>query len=484
MKKLIDILNNVDTVSVNGNQDISVVSMTSDSRKVQQGSLFFAMHGVSVDGHKFIDKAIENGAAAVVYSDEIVFSSSSVCYIKTSDVAEAYALASSNWFDCPSSKLIMVGVTGTNGKTTTATLLYKLFNLCGYKSGLLSTVKYIAGDKEIPATHTTPDAFVLNELLSEMLSASCKYCFMEISSHALVQKRVFGIDFKLAIFSNITHDHLDYHKTFDAYIKAKKTLFDNLSVGSIALYNADDVNGSVMVQNTKAKKYSYALQKPSDFKTKIFENRVEGLELQINGVDAWFRLPGRFNAYNLTAVYASAVLLGIDKMVALQNLSNIESVDGRFNVVRSNREVTAVVDYAHTPDALKNVLETICDLNQGRGRIICVAGAGGDRDKTKRPEMGKIMAHFSDLVIITSDNSRSEDPNQIISEIKGGIEISKQKNVLCIVDRKEAIKTACALAVANDIILIAGKGHETYQEVHGVRTHFDDKEIVAEFLNN
>ena len=483
MKKLSKILQDTGLKFIQGSDDVAISGMTADSRQVKSGYIFFAIMGATVDGHKYINKAIENGAIAIVCSNKNVKVNSKITVFYTKDAHEAYAMASSNFFNRPSDKIKVVGVTGTNGKTTIASLLFNLFNSYGEKSGLLSTVKYVIADKELSATHTTPDAFKLQELLFEMCESSCKYCFMEVSSHALIQKRIHGIKFFGAVFSNITHDHLDYHGTFSEYIKAKKSFFDYLNIDAFALYNIDDTNGKIMVQNTKAKKSSYGLLKPADFKSKIIESHFSGLALLIDGIEAWFKLPGRFNAYNITAVYATAILCGLEKIKSLQELSKLSHVDGRFNILSSSNSVTGIIDYAHTPDALKNVLETIVDLNQHKGQVICVAGAGGDRDKAKRPLMGKIMAHFSDLVIITSDNPRTEDPDQIIEEIKKGIDLSKQKKVLCIRNREEAIKTACLMAKPEDIILLAGKGHESYQEINGEKNHFDDKEILMKYLN-
>lgn len=481
--KLSKILKDIDLVHLKGPVDCHVKGMSSDSRTIEKGFVFFALEGTQVDGHQFIRRAIDAGAVAVVCSKKDIDVPDTVSLYYSENTHKAYALAAANYYGRPSEKLMVIGVTGTNGKTTTVTLLANLFNACSRKSGLLSTVRYKVADKEFPASHTTPDAMRLNELIALMVENECEYCFMEVSSHAIVQERVAGIQFAGVVFSNITQDHLDYHKTFKDYIRAKQMLFDGLNKSAFALYNADDANGHVMVQNTKAKKYSYALKKPAHFKSKIIENHINGLALNIDGFEVWFRLPGRFNAYNLTAVYATAVLCGLEKEKILQELSKLDHIDGRFNLVPSNRKVTGIVDYAHTPDALKNVLETIVDLNNGKGRIICVAGAGGDRDPLKRPQMGKIMAHFADLVIITSDNPRSENPWKIIDEIKSGIDLAKQKKVLSIENREEAIKTACMMAKDNDIILLAGKGHETYQEINGVKNHFDDREMLYKYLN-
>ncbi|PLW94418.1 MAG: UDP-N-acetylmuramoyl-L-alanyl-D-glutamate--2,6-diaminopimelate ligase [Marinilabiliales bacterium] len=483
MMLLSTILKDIKTEHLNGPVDLEIAGMSADSRQISEGFLFLALSGTQVDGHQFIDKAVDAGAVAIVCSRKDIKVPEHVTVFYTENAHQAYALASSNFYGRPANNLKVIGITGTNGKTTTVTLLANLFNACGIKSGLLSTVRYQIAGEEFPASHTTPDALHLNELLALMVEKECEYCFMEVSSHALIQERVAGIDFAGAVFSNITQDHLDYHGTFQDYINAKQILFNNLSRSAFALYNADDKNGHIIVQNTHAKKFTYALKKPADFKSRIIENHVGGLALNVDGIETWFRLPGRFNAYNLTAVYACAVLLGMEKDKVLRELSKLDHIDGRFNLISSNRNVTGIVDYAHTPDALKNVLETVVDLNNGNGRIICVAGAGGDRDPSKRPQMGKIMAHFADLVIITSDNPRSENPQTIIDEVKEGIDITRQKKVLSIESREEAIRTACMMAQDNDIILLAGKGHETYQEINGVRNHFDDREMLYKYLN-
>ncbi|MBN2728677.1 MAG: UDP-N-acetylmuramoyl-L-alanyl-D-glutamate--2,6-diaminopimelate ligase [Bacteroidales bacterium] len=483
MMRLSDILMDIDLELLQGSEEKNIAGMSSDSRRIEKDFVFFALSGTKVDGHDFIEKAIEKGASAIVCERKDIQVPGHITLYYSENVHAAYAFAASNYYGRPSQNMKVVGVTGTNGKTTTVTLLANLFNACGIKSGLLSTVRYKIAEEEFPATHTTPDAIVLNEMLAKMRDYSCEYCFMEVSSHAIVQERINGIQFHGAVFSNITHDHLDYHGTFQEYIRAKQGLFDQLNKSAFALYNNDDVNGHVMVQHTRAKKYSYALKKPADFKSKIIENHISGLALNVDGVETWFMLPGRFNAYNLTAVYATAVLCGLEKNQVLQELSKLDHIDGRFNLISSSTSVSGIVDYAHTPDALKNVLETIVDINQGEGRIICVAGAGGDRDPAKRPLMGKIMAHFSDLLIITSDNPRSENPNAIIEDVRSGIDVIGQKKVLCIENREEAIKTACMMAKEKDIILLAGKGHETYQEINGVRNHFDDREMLYKYLN-
>lgn len=482
MMKLHEILNRTDARVVHGSDNIEVAGMTSSSRDVKTGFVFFALKGVKTDGHNFIPDAIKAGAAAIVCTETPKEIPDNISVVVTQNNNETYAQAAANWFGNPSLQLHLVGVTGTNGKTTTATLLFELFNKSGIKSGLISTIRYIVPGKEYPATHTTPDALVLNRMLREMADADCEYCFMEVSSHSVVQGRIHGLQFKGGIFTNLTHDHLDYHGTFAEYLRAKQLFFDHLPASAFALYNDDDANGKVMVQHSKAKCYSYALNRPADFKTKIIHNAITGLGLSINGTEAWFKLVGRFNAYNLTAIFGTAILCGMQKEDVLVTLSSLDEVDGRFNVIRSESGITGVVDYAHTPDALKNVLSTIEEVNEGNGDIITVAGAGGDRDKTKRPLMGQMMARYSQKVIITSDNPRTEDPETIINEVKNGIDASEMKKVICITDRREAIKTACMLAKKGDIILVAGKGHETYQEINGVRNHFNDAEQLNEFL--
>lgn len=462
------------------NQCISLI--TFDSREASAGALFFALEGTVVDGHNYINAATESGCRAVVCTKLPAELNSEVCYILVADGQKALASAAAQFYCNPSSKLKLVGVTGTNGKTTVATLLYRLFQKLGYKVGLISTVSYFIDTKEIKSTHTTPDVIRLNAMIAEMVAEGCEYCFMEVSSHSVVQKRIEGIDFDGAVFTNLSHDHLDYHKTFSEYIKAKKGFFDSLKKESFALYNADDRNGAVMVQNTKAKSYSYSLRQLADFKTNLVELCFEGTLLQMNNVEVWSKLIGKFNAYNMTAVYATSILLGVDKHVALTTLSTLSNVDGRFDYLRSEEGVTAIVDYAHTPDALANVLSTIADIKGSKGRTICVVGCGGDRDKTKRPEMGAIAVKNADFVIFTSDNPRSEEPGSIIADIEAGV--SNPNSYVSIVDRGQAIKMALLTATKDDIVLIAGKGHETYQEVKGVRSHFSDKEEILKVFKN
>lgn len=483
MKKLSEIISKIKVVDLIGSMEVKVNGIAIDSRAVESGFAFVAMKGTAVDGHQFIDKAVEKGATVVFYSDEVFSPKEEVTYVKVSDTSIACGEICSVFFDFPSKKMSVVGITGTNGKTTTATLLYRLMNQLGHKSGLISTISYEFPGFVENATHTTPDAVKLNRIFAHMVENECEYVFMEVSSHAVVQNRIAGIHFAGGVFSNITQDHLDFHKTFSEYIRAKKQFFDHLPAESFALANTDDPNGNVMLQNTAAKKFHYALNRPADFKCKIIENSIHGLHLDLNGTQAWFRLIGRFNAYNLSAVFATAILLGFEREEVLQTLSGLETVTGRFDIVRSGDGITAVIDYAHTPDALKKILETLRETRSGETRIITVAGAGGDRDRTKRPIMGKVMATLSDFAIITSDNPRSEDPHSIVDEVAADIDITKIRKVLKIVDRREAIKTAVAMAQKGDIILIAGKGHETYQEIKGIRHHFNDKEIVQEIFN-
>ena len=466
-----------------GNPDIEVEQLTFNSRVAGANSCFFAIRGTQADGHRFIPQAVENGASAVVCETMPVSFAPNVTYVRVSDSSEALGLMASAFYGNPSSNLKLVGVTGTNGKTTTATLLYRIVGMLGFKAGLLSTVVNQVVDEKIPTTHTTPDPIELNRLLRRMVDAGCSYCFMEVSSHAVVQKRIAGLTFAGGIFTNITHDHLDYHKTFDEYIRAKKMFFDQLPSESFALVNADDRNGMVMVQNTKAKVSTYALHSIADFRCRVVESHFDGMLLNMDGLEVWTRLIGEFNAYNLLAIYASLLLLGFDKTDVLLQLSMVNSVSGRFEYVSSSGGITAVVDYAHTPDALVNVIETIKKIKSSGQRLITVVGAGGNRDKTKRPVMARVAVQNSDLVILTSDNPRFEEPEDIINDMKAGVDEEFTKKLVTIVDRHEAIRTACLLANKEDIILVAGKGHENYQEVKGVKHHFDDKEVLAEIFN-
>lgn len=466
-----------------GNPDIEVEQLTFNSRVAGANSCFFAIRGTQADGHRFIPQAVENGASAIVCEAMPVSFAPNVTYVRVSDSSEALGLMASAFYGNPSSNLKLVGVTGTNGKTTTATLLYRIVGMLGFKAGLLSTVVNQVVDEQIPTTHTTPDPIELNRLLRRMVDAGCSYCFMEVSSHAVVQKRIAGLTFAGGIFTNITHDHLDYHKTFDEYIRAKKMFFDQLPSESFALVNADDRNGMVMVQNTKAKVSTYALHSIADFRCRVVESHFDGMLLNMDGLEVWTRLIGEFNAYNLLAIYASLLLLGFDKTDVLLQLSMVNSVSGRFEYVSSSGGITAVVDYAHTPDALVNVIETIKKIKSSGQRLITVVGAGGNRDKTKRPVMARVAVQNSDLVILTSDNPRFEEPEGIINDMKAGVDEEFTKKLVTIVDRHEAIRTACLLANKEDIILVAGKGHENYQEVKGVKHHFDDKEVLAEIFN-
>ncbi|HPS12812.1 MAG TPA: UDP-N-acetylmuramoyl-L-alanyl-D-glutamate--2,6-diaminopimelate ligase, partial [Prolixibacteraceae bacterium] len=453
-----------------------------DSRKVEPGFIFFAIKGVSNDGHQFIDVAVSKGATVVVCEVMPEPVPVGVTFVLVANSMVALGKMASKFYGEPSKKMKLVGITGTNGKTTTVTLLYRLMNALGHKAGLISTIRYMVFDEELPASHTTPDQLQLNQLMGKMVDAGCDYCFMEVSSHSIDQNRIAGLDFDGAIFSNITHDHLDYHKTFDAYIKAKKKFFDELKPEAFAITNVDDKNGNVMLQNTKAKKITYSLRGMADHKCKILESHFDGTLIMIDGAELWTHFVGKFNAYNLLAVYSAALSLGFEKEDILKELSNMQPVDGRFEVIRSSTGIYAIVDYAHTPDALKNVLSTINDVRSGNVKLICVVGAGGDRDKTKRPEMAAIACELSDKIILTSDNPRTEDPLQILKDMEAGVNVVNRKKVLTISDRREAIKTASMLALPGDIILIAGKGHEPYQEIMGVKYHFDDREEVKKIF--
>lgn len=483
MKKLNELINGIDVLNMQGPEDPHVVSIAFDSRKVTPSALFIAVKGTASDGHNYIHQAAASGASAIVYDDHATTIPAGITAILVRNSAKALGQISSAFYGNPSAKLKLTGITGTNGKTTTITQLHRLFNLAGLKSGGFTTICNYIGSREMEATHTTPDPIQLNRLLNEMVNEGCLYAFMEVSSHALAQERVAGLKYAGAIFSNITHDHLDYHKTFDEYIKAKKLFFDNLDEGSFALINADDRNSKIMVQNTKARVITYGVRTMADFRAKIIESHVDGMLLEIDGTQVWSRLIGAFNAYNLLAVYGTAMLLGLEKEKVLSILSTLQTVNGRFQNLTSDDGITAIIDYAHTPDALENVLTTIQRVRGRDSRIITVAGAGGDRDRTKRPEMGAIAAAMSDVFIITSDNPRSENPESIILDIKEGVKANDIKKVLAITDRKEAIKTACMMARRGDIILVAGKGHENYQEIKDVRHHFNDFELVKEIFN-
>ncbi|MFD1551888.1 UDP-N-acetylmuramoyl-L-alanyl-D-glutamate--2,6-diaminopimelate ligase [Putridiphycobacter roseus] len=484
MNNLKDILYDSGITKVNGELNVVVQAIAFDSREVAADSLFIAIKGEKTDGHQFIDKAIVSGAIAIVCEvmpENIV---EGITYVVVSSSSYALGIIASNFYDHPSNDINLVGVTGTNGKTTTVTLLHDLFTMLGYHVGLFSTVVNKIGNVEIPATHTTPDPIVLNKLLKEMVTAGCEYCFMEVSSHAISQHRISGLNFRVAGFSNITHEHLDYHKTFKAYIKAKKAFFDQLSSKATAIVNIDDVNGLVMTQNTSATVATFGLKNMADYKVKIVENSFNGLVLNINNKDVWTRLIGGFNAYNLILVYAIAIELGLDVLEVLTGISKLKSVEGRFEYMKSDKGIIAIVDYAHTPDALANVLSTIAAVRTKNEKVITVVGCGGDRDKTKRPLMAKIAAENSDKIILTSDNPRSENPDEIILDMKKGIPVERSARVMAISDRAEAIKVACALAEKGDILLVAGKGHEKYQEINGKRFPFDDLEILKETLKN
>ena len=482
MKLLSDILYKVKLEEIIGSTHVAISSIVFDSRKVKKDSLFVATKGASDDGHIYIQKAIESGAIAIVCEEIPKDKNDQITYVKVKDSTYALGVMACNYFDNPSEKLKLVGITGTNGKTTTVTLLFNLFKSLGYSVGLLSTVQNKINNTVIPSTHTTPDAITLNELLFKMEEQGCEFVFMEVSSHAIVQNRIAGINFTGALFSNITHDHLDYHKTFDEYIKAKKQFFNLLPSTAFALTNRDDKNGMVMLQNTKANKYTYALKNIADYKCKIIESHLNGLLLNIDNHEVWVKLIGTFNAYNILSVYATAVLLKQDITSVLTALSNLNSVEGRFQYVKSPNGVIGIIDYAHTPDALKNVLETVKEIRSGSEQVITLVGCGGDRDSAKRPIMAAIACEYSNKVILTSDNPRTEDPEEILNQMQAGINPVDVKKVLRITDRREAIKIACSFSSKGDIILIAGKGHEKYQEIKGVKHDFDDLEILKETI--
>ena len=463
--------------------DIHVNSIVFDSRKVQENDVFVAQKGVQVDGHLYINKAILLGAIVIICENLPENKKSGVTYIKVDDANVALAIMAANFYDNPSTKFPVIGVTGTNGKTTIASLLYQLFMQAGYKVGLLSTVKILINKTEYKATHTTPDSITINKYLNLMLAQGVEYCFMEVSSHGIHQKRTEGLTFTGGIFTNLSHDHLDYHETFATYRNVKKAFFDGLPKSAFALTNIDDKNGNYMLQNTKAKKYTYALKTFADYKIRILEKQLSGTLFNIGGTEVWTKLIGVFNIYNLTAIIATAELLGLEKLEILTIVSQLESVSGRFQHIISDEGVTAIVDYAHTPDALKNVLETINDIRTNNENVITVVGCGGDRDKTKRPKMAHIAAQLSNQAIFTSDNPRTENPQTILDEMENGVSSQNYRKTLTILDRKQAIKTACKLSKTGDIILIAGKGHENYQEINGVRTHFNDLEEVSYCFN-
>ena len=477
-----DILYKVTLNAVAGNTNVPVNNIVFDSRKVSEGDVFVAIVGTQVDGHDYIDKAISLGCVAVVSEKLPKKLSQDVTYIEVENTSSALAIMASNFYEVPSENLKLVGVTGTNGKTTIASLLYQLFKKAGYKVGLLSTVRIMVDNTEYKATHTTPDSLTINRYLKEMNDVGVEFCFMEVSSHGIHQKRTEGLRFEGGIFTNLSHDHLDYHNSFAEYRDVKKAFFDGLSKQAFALVNIDDKNGLVMMQNTQARKFTYALKSFADYKAQILENQFGGLLLKINENEVWTRLVGNFNAYNVLAIYATAELLGLEKVEVLRLISDLESVSGRFQYLISEEKITAIVDYAHTPDDLKNVLETINSIRTKNEELITVVGCGGDRDKTKRPKMGHIASALSTKVIFTSDNPRSEDPNTIINDVEAGVEPQNFKKTISITDRKQAIKAACQMANPNDIILIAGTGHETYQEIKSERFDYDDFMIVQEFL--
>lgn len=480
MKQLQDILSNITVTNTDGELKQNIAGLAIDSRKVEKDFLFIAQKGTQVDGHAYIETAIEKGAIAIVHSEEIK-RTEGISYVKVEDTASSLGLLACNFYDNPSRQMKLIGVTGTNGKTTIATLLYRLYKQLGYKAGLISTVSNYIDNKSTTATHTTPDAIAINSLMAEMVAAGCDYCFMEVSSHAIDQKRIEGLDFDGGIFTNLTRDHLDYHNTFEEYRDVKKRFFDNLKSDAFALTNVDDKNGKFMLQNTKAKKCSYTCRAMGDYRIKILDHNFEGMTLQIDHHEAFMQFVGSFNASNLGAVYGTAIELGSDKEEILVQMSTLTPVDGRFETIR-DRGITAIVDYAHTDDALKNVLSTINDIRQGAGKLITVVGAGGNRDKGKRPLMAHEAAKASNQVILTSDNPRFEEPEDIIKDMMLGIDASQKRKTLSITNREEAIKTALTLAQEGDVVLIAGKGHETYQEVKGVRSHFDDREMVREYI--
>ncbi len=481
--QLQDLLYGVAIKSLKGHPLAVVEALAFDSRLVNSETLFFAIDGSAVDGHQFIEQAISSGAPVIICESLPTELHDHVTYVEVESSATALSIVACNFYGNPSAALKLVGITGTNGKTTVATLLHQLFRGLDFNCGLISTVQNQINEQVIPATHTTPNPIALNELLRNMVAEGCTYCFMEVSSHAISQHRIGGLTFTGAVFTNITHDHLDFHKTFDNYLKTKKQFFDTLPKTAFALTNLDDKNGSVMLQNTSAAKKTYALKQMADFKAKIIENKFSGLHLEVDQLEVYFKMVGAFNAYNLLAAYGTAMLLGQDKIEVLTNLSALSGAAGRFDFIVSKTGVVGVVDYAHTPDAVQNVLSTIANLRKGNEQVITVIGCGGDRDKTKRPIMAQVAADWSDKVILTSDNPRTEDPQSIIQDMEAGISPTNQRKVISISDRKEAIKTACHIAQPGDIILIAGKGHETYQEINGQRHHFDDKEIISEQLN-
>ncbi len=482
MGTLSRLLRNVDVISVKGSLESRAANICFDSRKIAADDVFVAVKGTKADGHEFIPEVIEKGVRIIIYENAPSEFKYNCSYVQVRDSHRALAIISSNFYNNPSERISLIGVTGTNGKTTIASLLYGVFMDMGYPCGLLSTIKTMVAGKSGPATHTTPDPLQINMLLSEMTEMGCEYAFMEVSSHAIHQKRILGLTFRGGIFTNLTHDHLDYHKDFMQYRDVKKSFFDGLPASSFALINADDKNGAVMTQNTMASVYTYGIKSLADFKAKVKENHFTGSLLQIGKHELWTKLPGLFNAYNVLAVYSTASLLGAEDSKILESISNQESISGRFQIIRSKEGIIAIVDYAHSPDALENVLKTIRGIRFPENKIISVIGAGGNRDKMKRPVMAKVAAMLSDRVILTTDNPRDEEPEAIIHDMKAGLDKGLEKKVLTITDREEAIRVACGFAEKNDIVLVAGKGHETYQEIKGKRIHFDDREIIMKYF--
>ena len=482
MQSLKKILTDLKIVRYKGNLNAEFRSVCFDSRLLGRDDIFIAVKGTSTDGHNYISTAVENGAACIICESIPEVVKENVCYIQVNDSRASLGKVASAFYGYPSRDIKLVGVTGTNGKTTIATLLYRMFRSFGYKAGLISTIETAVEGQTRNSSHTTPDAIQINQALAEMITSGCEFAFMEVSSHAVEQKRIEGLDFNGGIFTNLTHDHLDYHPTFRDYLEAKKAFFDNLPKDAFALINADDKNGSVMVQNSKARRITYGIKSMADFRARILETHLEGNLLKIGNREIWTSLPGVFNAYNILAVFAAAVSLNIPEEIVMKELSRQSFVPGRFEIIQSERSVTAIVDYAHTPDALENVLRTINEISAGKRKIITITGAGGNRDKAKRPLMASIAAANSDKLILTSDNPRDEDPDSIINDMRKGLHPSQRKKTITITDREEAIRTACTFADKGDIILLAGKGHETYQEIKGKRCHFDDREMIKKYL--
>ena len=483
MKILREILNRVNIINSVGDTSIKICDIKCNSSNINENDIFIAIAGSQVDGHDYIESAISSGATCIVHDKNLENIKDGVTYIFVKCSREAISIIASNFYSNPSTKLNLIGITGTNGKTTVSTLLYELFKKIGIRSGLISTVKIVIDQKELESNHTTPDPITMNMYLCEMVKSKIEYCFMEVSSHGIHQKRINGLKFTGGIFTNLTHDHLDYHKSFENYRDTKKSFFDNLTKDAFALTNIDDRNGKYMIQNTKALKYTYSLNSISDYKLKILDKTLDGMLLKIGDNELWTKLPGKFNAYNILSTYCVGSILGIPTQKLLEKISELNSVPGRFQFYKKN-SITAIVDYAHTPDALENILKSINEINNGVNKIITVVGCGGNRDESKRPIMGEIASSLSSKVIFTSDNPRNENPDSIIEQMKRGVKSDDQKKTVSILDRKEAIKLACGLAVSNDIILIAGKGHESFQEINGVKRKFDDFDIVKEILNN